>query len=217
MQFSKKKKCNGNCEETHSPEQEGGGSICVEFNELVEDFLIKTRRLLISGVIDEITSLQTCSYLQVFSLSKDPIYMYINSPGGCMSSGYAIIDQMAACRAPINTIVRGYAHSMGAMIAMYGTKGFRFATPNSSMMLHSIVIQAPADSIEKHLAMTGYLKDDYDKKVTDLAKRSKLSPKKLKELMRDTGWMSPKQAMKIGLIDGIWTPKMEQQIDGDFI
>ena len=153
----------------------------------------------------------------MFSLKKEPVYLYINSQGGCLSSGYAIIDQMLACRCPIYTIVRGQAHSMGAMIAAFGTKGYRYSTPNSSIMLHSVVIQTPPESIDRHTRMINYAKEDYLRKVTNLAKRLKLTAKQLTELMNQTEWMSPKQAIKVGLIDGIWTPRMEQAVDGDLI
>jgi len=138
--------------------------------------------------------------------------MYINSPGGCLSSGYAIIDQMLACRYPIYTIIRGQGHSMGAMIAAFGTKGHRYATPNSSIMLHSVIIQNPPDSIDRHTAMMNYLIEDSNRKVANLAKRLKLTTKQLTELMNTTKWMSPKQAIKIGLIDGIWTPRLERSV-----
>jgi ATP-dependent protease ClpP protease subunit len=103
---------------------------------------------------------------------------------------------------------------MGAIIAAFGTKGHRYATSNSSMMLHSVAIQSPADDIHKHMSMMEFVKNDYSRKVSDMAKRMKISKKKLIELMEETKWMSPKQAIKIGLIDKIWTPRMERQVSG---
>lgn len=193
-------------------EQEIEIDMPISLNEIVEDFIIRTRRLLVVGEINEISSTHICSYLQLFSLSKQPIYMYIHSPGGCLSSGYAIIDQMAACRCPIYTIVRGQAHSMAAIIAAFGTKGKRFATPNSSLMLHSLIVQPLQDSIEKHKQMTIHIEDDYKRKITDLAKRLHIDRKELLDLMKETRWMSAYQATRIGLIDDIWTPKMERSI-----
>ena len=151
--------------------------------------------------------------MQAFALGKDPIYLYINSPGGCLASGYAIIDQMLACRCPIYTIIRGQAHSMGAIVAAFGEKGHRYSMPNSSIMLHSVVIQNPPDAIGHYTEMFGYIQEDYHRKVINLAKRLKLTTNQLIELMDQTKWMSPKQAIKIGLIDGIWTPRMERAVD----
>lgn len=187
-------------------------SISIQFDALIEEFLTQTRRILVVGIIDEMSSIHICNYLQLFSLSKAPIYMYINSPGGCLTSGYAIIDQMLSCRGPVCTIVRGQAHSMGAIIATFGTKGQRYATPNSSLMLHSIVLQGSAESIDKHNTMLSYLNQDYQEKIRAMAKRTKLTKKQLSTIMEETKWMSPRIAMELGLIDGLWTPAMEKRI-----
>lgn len=188
----------------------------IQIDEIIQEFLARTRRLLIVGEIDEITSTHICNYLQLFSLHKEPVYMYINTPGGCLASGYAIIDQMSMCRYPIYTIVRGQAHSMGAMIASFGTKGHRYATQNSSLMLHSVVIQDISSPLDQHMRMTKYLEEDYHNKVVALAKRMNLTAKQLTELMNNTKWMSPQKAIKIGLIDGIWTPRLENSINKRF-
>lgn len=208
-----RKRRRGHCDSETECEQQESPSIPIQLDELVDEFLVKTRRLLVVGEIDEISSTHICSYLQLFSLKPNPVYMYINSPGGCLASGYAIIDQMLACRCPIITVVRGQAHSMGAMIAAFGKKGHRYATPNSSLMLHSIVIQNASGTIEHHKEMTDHLQDDYRRKVADLSKRMNVTTKQLLSLMQDTKWMSPKQAIRIGVIDGIWTPRMEKSID----
>lgn len=200
-------------EECQCPEQIASLSL----DAVVEDFLRRTRRILIVGTINEIVATHICSYLQVFSITKEPIYMYIHSPGGCVYSGYAIIDQMLSCGCPIYTIVRGMAHSMGAMIAAFGTRGFRYATPNSSLMLHSISMHEPPSSIEDHGKMFEHTKLDYSKKITDLARKMHISKKKLTTMMSETKWMQPKQAIKIGLIDGIWTPARERAVTRSFM
>lgn len=184
---------------------------------VVEDFLRRTRRILVVGEIDDIAAAHICSYLQVFSITKEPIYMYINSPGGSLYAGYAIIDQMLACYGPVVTIVRGTAHSMGAMIAAYGTKGFRFATPNSSLMLHSVTVHNPATSLEHHKKMFDYTQLDYGKKITALSRRMGISKKKLDGIMSKTTWMQAKQAVKIGLIDGVWTAEKERAVTRSFM
>lgn len=212
----KKKGCPNDCGSNVDCEEESPSTVSIQLDEMIEDFLIRTRRILVVGEINEIASTHICSYLQLFSLRPDPAYMYINSPGGCLTSGYAIIDQMLACRCPIYTIIRGQGYSMAAVIAAFGQKGHRYSTPNSSLMLHSIVVQNASDSIERHSKMTEYIEADYRKKVAVLARRMKITAKKLMELMEKTQWMSPKQAMKIGLIDGIWTPSKERALDKEF-
>ncbi len=182
-------------------------------DEATESFLTRTRRILISGEINEPLSTYVCTKIQMMSLSTLPIYIYINSPGGDFSAGYAIVDQMKLAGCPIWTIVRGQASSMGAIITAFGEKGCRFATPNSFMMLHSIVVQGPPDPIRQHMAAMTYLEDDYRRKVLDLAKRLKLTFKQLTEAMEKNQWMLPKQAIKMGLIDGIWTAPMERSLN----
>ena len=202
------------CEKSEAEQEMSVKNIVpLHIDEIVEEFLIRTRRLLLVGEIDEALSTYICSYLQVFSLKKQPVYLYINSPGGCLSSGYAIIDQMLSCNCPIRTIVRGQASSMGAIIAAFGQKKHRYSTPNSSMMLHSVIIQPPPSSVEKSSIMIDYIKDDFSRKIKDLAKRLKLTSKQLSDRMNDNMWMSPEQAIEIGLIDKIWTPQMEKELN----
>ena len=198
-------------EETHDTKDELIETI--QLDEIIEEFFLRTRRVLVVGEINEVSSTYICSNLQLLSLKSDPIYMYINSPGGCLASGYAIIDQMLMCKCPVYTIVRGQGYSMGALIAAFGTKGCRYATPNSSMMLHSIVIQSPSVALEQHSEMTQYVQDDYMRKIAALSKRMKLNKQQLVKLMEKTRWMSPKNAMKIGLIDGVWTQSKELSVN----
>ncbi len=205
-------KRNGNCDSDEEQKKDMAIEIPMILDDVAEDLLVRTRRLLLVGEINEVVSTHICSYLQVLSLKKDPVFMYIDSPGGCISAGYAIIDQMMSCRCPIYTIVRGKAHSMGAIIAAYGTKGHRYSMPNSSFMLHSMLVACPQDSIEKQSTMMKHLEADYIKKIADLSKRMKITKPKLIQLMIDTKWMSPQGAMKIGLVDGIWTPSKERKV-----
>lgn len=191
-----------------------GDDLCFNFSDLVEDFLVRTRRIILTGDINEVVATHVCNNLQMLSAVKAPIFLYIHSQGGCLSSGYAIIDQMAACPCPVYTIVRGYANSMGAIIAAYGSKGHRFITPNSSMMLHSVIVQNPPDSLEKYRKVVRYIENDYKIKVRGLSRRTKLTTQQLMTLMEQTKWMDAKQAIEIGLVDRIWIGKMDQKITG---
>ena len=152
----------------------------------------------------------------MLSVVKEPIYIYINSPGGCLSSGYSIIDQMSISQCRIYTIIRGQAHSMGAIIAAFGDKGCRYAMSNSSIMLHGMVIQDSPGSIDQYKEMISYSERDFHRKMKELAKRLKLSTKQLIELLEKTKWMSPRQAIEIGLIDGIWSKRLERVVNGSF-
>lgn len=212
MKFNRKKRKSHHESDTEC-DIESESILPSQFNEATDNFLIQTRRLLLIGEIDEITSTYICSHLQMLSCEKKPIYLYINSMGGCLASGYAIIDQMLACNCPVYTIIRGQAQSMAALIAALGAKGCRYSTSNSLIMLHSILVQNPSEPIEKHITMINYVQDDYLRKITSLARRLKITSKELIKVMSDTRWMSPKQAIDMGMIDGIWTPRMERAIN----
>lgn len=179
----------------------------------VEQHLIRTRRLVIVGEISDYLAVYINSYLQFFSYSEDPVYLYISSPGGDMSAGYAIIDQIELSPFPVYTVVRGQANSMAAIIAAYGEKGHRYITKNSSMMMHSISVVAQSESIEPHKSAVDYHDRTYKKKVKNLAKRTLVDYKTLLSLMAETYWMDAKDAIKIGIVDKIFLPKYESYIN----
>jgi ATP-dependent Clp protease protease subunit len=90
-------------------------------------------------------------FLEADNPEKD-IYLYLNSPGGVVSSGMAIYDTMQHLRAPVNTICMGMAASMGSFLLAAGAKGKRFALPNSTVMIHqpSGGFQGQVSDIERH-------------------------------------------------------------------
>lgn len=181
----------------------------------IEDCLLATRRVELIGEIDEYTAVYVNSHLRCFALEdpKLPVYIYISSPGGELSCGYSIVDQIMLSPFKIYTIVQGQAHSMAAIIAAYGTKGCRFATENSSLMIHSVLLSSTTDSIMPHKQSVDHLYADYQQKIAQLSKRTKLNYTKMFALMEKTHWMNPKEAMKIGMIDGVWTKTMEQAVN----
>jgi len=181
--------------------------------DLVSDLTIRARRIFLVGEIDEIVSLHVCNYLQLYALSKDPVFIYINSTGGCLYAGYAIIDQMLLSPFPINIVIRGQAFSMAAIIAAFGTKGHRYITPNSSVMLHSIIIQNSLEPIEKANLAFDHLQLTYQQKLNHLSKRIGIPKKKLLEMLKDSSWLTPQQAIQIGIVDEIWTPKKEAEVN----
>lgn len=100
--------------------------------------LLKDRIVILSGEItDDIASLIVAQLL--FLEAEDPdkdIYLYINSPGGSVTAGFAIYDTMQYIKPDVSTICVGLAASMGAFLLAAGAKGKRFALPNSEIMIH---------------------------------------------------------------------------------
>jgi ATP-dependent Clp protease protease subunit len=130
------------------------------------------------------------------------IYMYINSPGGVISSGMAIYDTMQFMRAPVNTICMGMAASMGSFLLAAGSHGKRKALPHSRIMMHqpSAGYQGTAADIEIQAKEVIYLRDQLNSLY---AKHTNQSVETIeKDIDRDR-FMSAEEAKEYGLIDDI--------------
>lgn len=116
--------------------------------------LLKERIIFVTGVIeDQMASLVTAQLLYLESENpKKEIAMYINSPGGVVTSGMAMYDTMQFIRPPVSTLCTGQAASMGSLLLTAGEKEMRFALPNARIMLHqpSGGFQGQASDIERH-------------------------------------------------------------------
>ena len=116
--------------------------------------LLRERIIFINGPIDDNMSALVCA--QLLSLESDnpkkPISLYINSPGGVVTSGFAIYDTMQYIGCPISTVCMGTARSMASFLLMAGTPGMRIALPNSSIVVHQPLggFQGQASDIERH-------------------------------------------------------------------
>ena len=99
--------------------------------------LLKDRIILLSGEIDDNSANSVIAQiLYLDSLNNEDINIYINSPGGSVTAGMAIYDTMNFVKSDVSTICLGMAASMGAFLLSSGTKGKRFALPNSEIMIH---------------------------------------------------------------------------------
>ena len=144
----------------------------------------------------------------LFLESEDPdkeICLYINSPGGSISDGMAIVDTINYIKCPVSTICVGMAASMGAVLLACGEKGKRYATPNAEVMIHQPLIGGGGLS-----GQTTEIKIHADHMVRTREKLNKLLSEKtgqpLETIERDTerdNYMTAEQALAYGLIDGI--------------
>jgi ATP-dependent Clp protease protease subunit len=166
--------------------------------------LLKERIIFITGGIDDHVSSVICAQL-LFLESENPkkdIAMYINSPGGVVTSGLAIYDTMQYIRPAVSTVCIGQAASMGSLLLAAGAKDKRFALPNSRIMIHqpSGGAQGQATDIEiqarEILSLRARLNEIY---VSHTGQ--KLSAVE-KALERDT-YLSPEESLKFGLIDQV--------------
>ena len=172
--------------------------------------LLDDRIIFLSGEIEDNMANTIVAQL-IFLEAKDPnepIYMYINSPGGSVSAGFAIYDTMNYIRCDVYTICVGMAASMGAFLLSSGTKGKRFALPNSEIMIHQPLggAQGQASDIKIHAEHILKTKDKLNRIL------AQNSGKDLAQVVKDTdrdNFLSAQEALEYGLIDAIYTNRKE--------
>jgi len=166
--------------------------------------LLKDRIIFIGTIIDDHlanTVIAQLLFLQTEDPDKD-IHLYINSPGGIVSSGLAIYDTMQYVKPNIATYCIGQAASMGALLLAAGTKGKRFALPNSRIMLHQPMggFQGQATDIEIHAREILRMKDTLNKIL------SNHTGQQYDKIQADTDrdfFMSGEEAKEYGIVDEV--------------
>ena len=144
----------------------------------------------------------------LFLEAEDPdkeISFYINSPGGSITDGMAIVDTINYIKCPVSTICVGMAASMGAVLLTSGTKGRRFATPNAEILIHQPLIggggiSGQATEIKIHADHMVRTREKLNKLLSERSGQS------IETIERDTerdNYMTAQQALEYGLIDGI--------------
>ena len=167
--------------------------------------LLRERIIFLSGVIDDDTANIVIAQM-LFLQSEDPkkdISLYINSPGGSVTAGLAIIDTMNHLKPDISTMCVGMAASMGSHILASGAKGKRFALPNSEIMIHQpsqMGVEGKASDIEITAKQIIKLRENLNKIF------SKVTGQPLSRIEKDMDrdfFMSAEEAKKYGIVDKI--------------
>ncbi len=166
--------------------------------------LLKERIVFVVGPInDNIASLVTAQLLFLESENpKKEISLYINSPGGLVTSGLGIYDTMQYIKPEVSTLCIGQAASMGSFLLAAGTKGKRFSLPNSRIMVHqpSAGFQGQATDIEIHANEVLSLK----KRLNEIySKHTGKSVDQIKDALERDNFMTPENAKDFGLIDQV--------------
>jgi len=168
--------------------------------------LLKERIIFITGPVEDHMASLICAqllFLEADNPSKD-ISIYINSPGGLVTSGLAIYDTMQYIRCDVSTVCIGQAASMGSLLLMAGKKGKRYALPNARIMVHqpSGGFQGQATDIEIHareiLSIRSRLNEIY-------VKHTGQSLKAIEDAMERDRFLAPTDAKAFGIIDDITT------------
>ena len=169
--------------------------------------LLKDRIIYLGEDVNPTTSSLIVAQM-LFLESEDPdkeIFFYINSPGGSITDGMAIVDTMNYIKCPVTTVCVGLAASMGAVLLAAGEKGKRFAMPNSEVMIHQPLIgggglQGQATEIKIHADHLVRTREKLNKFLSERTGKS------LEQIERDTerdNYMTAEEALEYGLIDGI--------------
>ena len=174
--------------------------------------LLKERIIFLVGPVDDHTANLVVAQL-LFLESENPdkdIYFYINSPGGSVTTGMSIYDTMKFIKPDVQTLCLGQAASMGAFLLSAGTKGKRFALPNSRVMIHQPLISGglggQASDIEIHARELLKLKEKLNQMLAEHTGKS------LEQIERDTdrdNFMSAQEAADYGLIDKVITTRAD--------
>lgn len=174
--------------------------------------LLKERIIFLVGPVDDHTANLVVAQL-LFLESENPdkdIYFYINSPGGSVTAGMSIYDTMKFIKPDVQTLCLGQAASMGAFLLSAGTKGKRFALPNSRVMIHQPLISGglggQASDIEIHARELLKLKEKLNQMLAEH------TGKPLEQIERDTdrdNFMSAQEAADYGLIDKVITTRAD--------
>lgn len=170
----------------------------------IYSLLLRERIVFLGSAIDDHVAnliIAQLLYLERDDPDKD-IHLYIHCPGGVISAGLAIYDTMQLIRPPVSTICVGLAASMGTVLLAAGTKGKRYALPNSTIHLHQPMGGAKGQAADIAIAAQEILR--IQKKIHEIL--AKHTGQSIEKIARDTDrdfYLTPEQAIEYGIIDEI--------------
>ena len=170
--------------------------------------LLRDRIVMINGEIEPQMANAVVAQL-LFLESDNPnadISLYINSPGGDISAGWAIMDTMNYIKSPVSTIGMGMVASMASVLLAAGENGKRFALPNAEIMIHQPLggLRGQATDMEIEMNQMQKVKSTLIRQMAAFTGRKE---KELHAAMERNNWMDPTQAKEFGLIDSVLTRK----------
>ncbi|MBT4888450.1 MAG: ATP-dependent Clp endopeptidase proteolytic subunit ClpP [Rhodospirillales bacterium] len=178
--------------------------------------LLKERIIFLTGQVEDYMSSLICAQL-LFLESENPskdISIYINSPGGVVTSGLAIYDTMAYIRPEVSTVCIGQAASMGSLLLCAGAKGKRFALPNARIMVHqpSGGFSGQATDIEIHAREILSLRERLNNIYVD---HTGQDFEVIADALERDKFMSPQEATDFGIVDEVVANRPSQEGDDD--
>ncbi len=172
--------------------------------------LLRERIIFLNGEINDAVSALVCAQLLFLEAEnpKKPINLYINSPGGVVTSGFAMYDTMRFIRAPVHTLCMGTARSMGSFLLMAGQPGERYALPNASILIHQPLggFQGQASDMLIHAEEIRKTKQLMTRLYAEHCGRSY---DEFEQAMDRDRFMTAQEALEWGLIDRILQDREE--------
>ncbi|MEQ5776352.1 ATP-dependent Clp protease proteolytic subunit [Thalassospira sp. NFXS8] len=166
--------------------------------------LLRERIIFLNGEVNDTISSLVCAQLLFLESenSKKPIHLYINSPGGVVTSGLAMYDTMRYIQSPVHTLCMGTARSMGSFLLMAGEPGHRAALPNASLHVHQPLggFQGQASDILIHAEE---MRKTKHRMITLYARHCGRSYEEVEQTLDRDRFMTAEQALEWGLIDQI--------------
>lgn len=163
--------------------------------------LLKNRIIFISGEIDDnLSNSVVAQLLYLDSINHNDIYLYINSPGGSVSSGLSIYDTMNFIKSDVSTICIGMAASMGAFLLSSGCKGKRYILPNSDVMIHQVLGRSEGQASDIEIS-TNHILDLKNRLNRILAKNTNKSIKTIEKDTDRDNYLNAEEAIKYGIVD----------------
>jgi ATP-dependent Clp protease, protease subunit len=170
----------------------------------IEKRLLDQRKIFLWGVVDDDSAkhvIDRLFYLELENPGKE-ITLYINSPGGMVTSGFAIHDAMKAISSPVSTVCMGLAASMGSILLSAGEKGKRFTYPYARVMIHQPSGGAQGTSADIEIATKEILKiKELGAKV--LAENCNQTFEKIMKDMNRDHWMNSEESVAYGIVDAV--------------
>ncbi|KAL8310020.1 hypothetical protein RB597_010030 [Gaeumannomyces tritici] len=183
--------------------------------------LLQERIICLNGGVDDSTSAAIVA--QLLWLESDaphkPITMYINSPGGQVSSGLAIYDTMSYISSPVHTVCVGMAASMGAILLLGGEKGKRYALSHSQIMVHQPLgaTSGQASDILIYASQITRIRSQVNEIVRRhlnvAADRERFSPEEIQDMMERDKYLTSQEALGLGIIDHVLTRRADSASD----
>ncbi|WP_136660340.1 ATP-dependent Clp protease proteolytic subunit [Nitratireductor sp. XY-223] len=166
--------------------------------------LLRERIIFLNGEVNDDVSALVCAQLLFLEAEnpKKPVFLYINSPGGVVSSGLSMYDTMQYIKPPVHTLCMGTAYSMGSFLLMAGEKGERAALPNASILIHQPLggFKGQASDILIHAEETQRTKQRMTRLYAEHCGRKY---EEFERAMDRDFFMTAEQALEWGLIDRI--------------